>query len=180
MNAEESIEDDVVDAEKPTQENVVPEQDNSIWFKQYIVERPETPDPDWYKEPNANDAPEQNWFNEMVNAEKDLVTFDDLMGSTVDFTKFAKHCLKKDKIMKADLKGPAFALLKGNYRNSIELECNLKQCYLALTDQIDWTNPKGDKCPYDLSKSLPLQGHPDHLTILVDFFFNKDLEYLKT
>ncbi|GJU71014.1 hypothetical protein Tco_1262419 [Tanacetum coccineum] len=70
-----------------------PTQDKSKWFKQDVVVGPETPDPEWCKEPNADDAPKQNWFNEMVNAEKDPLTFDDLMGSTVDFTKFAKHCL---------------------------------------------------------------------------------------
>ncbi|GKB56681.1 hypothetical protein Tco_0912867 [Tanacetum coccineum] len=48
----------------------------------------------------------------MVNAEKDPEKFDDLMGSTIDFTKFAKNCLQKDKLMKADLEGPASALLK--------------------------------------------------------------------
>ncbi|GJS57716.1 hypothetical protein Tco_0652500 [Tanacetum coccineum] len=31
-----------------------------------------------------------------------------------------------------------------------------------------------------MSKPLPLQGPPGHLTILVNFFFNNDLEYLKT
>ncbi|GJT29152.1 hypothetical protein Tco_0909427 [Tanacetum coccineum] len=81
--------------------------------------------------------------------------FDDLMVSTVDFTKFAKHCLQKDKITKVDLKGAAFKLLKGNYKNYIELEYNMKQ------------NP------------LPLQGPPDRTTIPVDFFFNKYPEYLK-
>ncbi|GJZ04639.1 hypothetical protein Tco_0537914 [Tanacetum coccineum] len=71
-------------------------------------------------------APEQDsWFNEMVNAEKDPVTFDDLISSTVDFTKFAKNCLKKDKITKANLEGPTFSLLKGNFRNNIELEYDL-------------------------------------------------------
>ncbi|GJQ92675.1 hypothetical protein Tco_0003814 [Tanacetum coccineum] len=49
-----------------------------------------------------------------------------------------------------------------------------------LTDQLDWKNPEGDTCPYDLSKPLPLQGSLGHLTILVNFFFNNDLEYLKT
>ncbi|GKB59892.1 hypothetical protein Tco_0916078, partial [Tanacetum coccineum] len=34
--------------------------------------------------------------------------------------------------------------------------------------------------PFDLYKSLPLQGHPCHLTIGADYFFNNDLEYLKT
>ncbi|GJX85376.1 hypothetical protein Tco_0336150 [Tanacetum coccineum] len=56
----------------------------------------------------------------------------------------------------------------------------MDQCYNALTDQLDWTNLKGGRCPYDLSKPLPLQGSPGHLTIPVDFFFNTDLEYLKT
>nr|GEY66556.1 hypothetical protein [Tanacetum cinerariifolium] len=42
------------------------------------------------------------------------------------------------------------------------------------------TNPEGDRCSFDKSKPIPLQGPPSHLTILVDFFFNNDLEYLKT
>ncbi|GJR31298.1 retrotransposon protein, putative, ty1-copia subclass [Tanacetum coccineum] len=59
-----------------------------------------------------NDALEQNWFNEMVNPEKDPEKFDVLMGSTIDFTKFSKNRLQKDKLMKAELEGPTFALLK--------------------------------------------------------------------
>ncbi|GJV37873.1 hypothetical protein Tco_1410350 [Tanacetum coccineum] len=46
--------------------------------------------------------------------------------------------------------------------------------------KLDWNNPKGDCYPFDLSKPLPLQGHPGHLTIAVDYFFNNDLEYLKS
>ncbi|GJT04173.1 hypothetical protein Tco_0838635 [Tanacetum coccineum] len=65
-------------------------------------------------------------------------------------------------------------------QDRIEVEYNMEQCYLALTDQIDWVNPKGDRCPYDWSKPLPLQGPPSRITILVDFFFYQDLEYLKT
>ncbi|GKD08123.1 hypothetical protein Tco_1187808 [Tanacetum coccineum] len=56
----------------------------------------------------------------------------------------------------------------------------MDQCYIALIGQLDWTNPEGDRCPYDLSKSLPLQGSQGHFTIPVDFFFKHDLEYLKT
>nr|GEV24140.1 hypothetical protein [Tanacetum cinerariifolium] len=44
----------------------------------------------------------------------------------------------------------------------------------------DDTTPKQDRCPYDLSKPLSLQGPSGRTTILVDFFFNKDLEYLET
>nr|GEV71966.1 hypothetical protein [Tanacetum cinerariifolium] len=67
-----------------------------------------------------------------------------------------------------------------NFKNNIKLEYNVEQCYLALTDQIYWANPEGGRCPYDLRKPLPLQGLPCHKTIPVNFFFNKDLEYLKT
>ncbi|GJT61612.1 hypothetical protein Tco_1005145 [Tanacetum coccineum] len=76
------------------------------------------------------------------------------MVTLIDFSKFAMNRLKLDKITKADLVGPVYKLLKGT-------------C-------------KSDRCPYDLSKPLPLQGSPSHLTIPVDFFFNNDLEYLKT
>ncbi|GJX39572.1 hypothetical protein Tco_0252875 [Tanacetum coccineum] len=127
MDAEESIEDDIVDAQELTQDDDVTEVDRSKWFKQVAVERPKNPDPEWFKEPNVNDALEQNWFNEMVNTEKDLKESDNLMGSTIDFTKFTNNCLKKDKLSKADLEGPAFALLKGNFKNNIELEYNMEQ-----------------------------------------------------
>ncbi|GJR28547.1 hypothetical protein Tco_1104779 [Tanacetum coccineum] len=39
---------------------------------------------------------------------------------------------------------------------------------------------KGDRYPFDLSKPFPLQGHPGHLTVVADYFFNNDLEYLKS
>ncbi|GJU21011.1 hypothetical protein Tco_1154353, partial [Tanacetum coccineum] len=40
--------------------------------------------------------------------------------------------------------------------------------------------PEGDRCPFDLSKPLPLKGCPDHLTVAAEYFFNNDLEYLKS
>ncbi|GJT97279.1 hypothetical protein Tco_1092797 [Tanacetum coccineum] len=46
--------------------------------------------------------------------------------------------------------------------------------------KLGWKNPKGDRYPFDLSKPLPLQGHPGHLTVTADYFFNNDLEYLKS
>nr|GEY78145.1 hypothetical protein [Tanacetum cinerariifolium] len=33
-----------------------------------------------------------------------------------------------------------------------------KECFKALTDRLDWENPEGDRCPFDLSKPLPLKG----------------------
>ncbi|GKD26367.1 hypothetical protein Tco_1232581, partial [Tanacetum coccineum] len=65
-------------------------------------------------------------------------------------------------------------------QSSIKLEYNMEEYYKALTDILDWENPKGDRCPFDLSKPLPLKGRPGHLTIAIDYFFNNDLEYLKS
>ncbi|GJR15125.1 hypothetical protein Tco_0797777 [Tanacetum coccineum] len=38
---------------------------------------------------------------------------------------------------------------------------NKRQCFNALTDKLDWNNPEGYRCPFDLSKPLPLQGPPE-------------------
>nr|GFA62020.1 hypothetical protein [Tanacetum cinerariifolium] len=128
------------------------------------------------KDLNADVGPKQNWFHELEETAKDSGQFYDLIGSTIDFLNFIKHCLKKDQITKANLECPVFKLLKRTCRNRIELEYHLEQHYFAFFDQLDWTNPEGDRCPYDLSKPLPLPGR---LTITVEFFFNNDLKYLK-
>ncbi|GKB28292.1 hypothetical protein Tco_0867693 [Tanacetum coccineum] len=46
--------------------------------------------------------------------------------------------------------------------------------------KLDWNNPERDHYPFDLSKPLPLQGHLSHLTVAADYFFNNDIEYLKS
>ncbi|GKG10247.1 hypothetical protein Tco_0338993 [Tanacetum coccineum] len=47
----------------------------------------------------------------------------------------------------------------------------MEECHKLLTDQVD------DR--YNVNKPLPLGGEPGHVTIQPDFFFNKDLEYLR-
>ncbi|GJX68928.1 hypothetical protein Tco_0304655, partial [Tanacetum coccineum] len=66
-----------------------------------------------------------------------------------------------DKLTKARLVGPIYNLLKGTCQSSIELEYNMEECYKALSDQLDWKNPKKHRCPFDLSKPLPLKGLPE-------------------
>ncbi|GKC70255.1 hypothetical protein Tco_1116138 [Tanacetum coccineum] len=51
---------------------------------------------------------------------------------------------------------------------------------LKISYKLDWNNPEGDRYLFDLSKPLPLQGPPGHRTVAADYFFNNDLEYLKT
>ncbi|GJT76466.1 hypothetical protein Tco_1043191 [Tanacetum coccineum] len=116
----------------------------------------------------------------MVSATKDHLTFNDLMATPIDFSKYVLNRLKIDNLTQELLLGPAYNLLKGTCTSSIELEYNFQECFNALIDKLDWNNPEGDHYPFDLSKPLPLQGHPGHLTIAADYFFNNDQEYLKS
>ncbi|GJT44336.1 retrovirus-related pol polyprotein from transposon TNT 1-94 [Tanacetum coccineum] len=122
--------------------------------------------------------------DETIKVEDDVVNVEEQPQNNAAFeyrcTYFAMHHLKKDKITKAYLEGPTYKLLKGTCRNIIELEYNLEQCYLALSDKLGWANPEGDRCPFDLSNPLSLQHYQGRLIIPVNLFFNNDLEYLKT
>ncbi|GJS75621.1 hypothetical protein Tco_0725502, partial [Tanacetum coccineum] len=140
MEVEEPIRDDVVNDVDQPRDDVDPKKDNSTWFTQHT--RPETHDPEGNKDKNIDDRLEQTWFNDLVNAEKDSLTFDELMATLMDFT-------------------------------NIELEYNMDQCYNALTNQLDWTDPEGDRCPYDLSKPLPLQGSPVRIADQKLYMFKK-------
>ncbi|GJW77837.1 hypothetical protein Tco_0139519 [Tanacetum coccineum] len=151
---------------------------NQYWFKQ--PPRPPTPDPEWNKHQVVLDQPEQPWFNQMVSATNDPLTFKDLMATPIDFSKYVLNRLKIENLTQYLLLGPVYNLLKGTCTSSIELEYNFQECFNKLTDKLDWNNPKGDCYPFDLSKPLPLQGHLGHLTVVVDYFFNNDMEYLKT
>ncbi|GJR93050.1 hypothetical protein Tco_0265224 [Tanacetum coccineum] len=118
--------------------------------------RPPTPDSEWNKHQVVLDQLEQPWFNQMVSATKDPLTFNDLMATPIDFSKYVLNGLKIENLTQDILLGPSFNLLKGT--------CSCK----------------GDRYPFDLSKPLPLQGPPGHRTVAVEYFFNNDLEYLKT
>ncbi|GJY83968.1 hypothetical protein Tco_0497344 [Tanacetum coccineum] len=110
---------------------------------------------------------------------------DQTRGSKTSKSASAKEPVKEPiaKVVMDDVvntAGPAYNLLKGTCTSSIELKYNFQECFNALTDKLDWNNPEGDHYPFDLSKPLPLQGHPCHLTIAIDYFFNNDQEFLKT
>ncbi|GJX79298.1 hypothetical protein Tco_0327447 [Tanacetum coccineum] len=120
------------------------------WFKQ--PPRPPTPNPKRNKRQVVLDQPEQPWFNQMVSATKDPLTFNDLMATPIDFSKYA-HALAAS---------------------------NLSTTSKSVSDKLNWNNPEGYRYPFDMSKPFPLQGRPGHLTISVVYFFNNDLEYLKT
>ncbi|GJZ76256.1 hypothetical protein Tco_0640721, partial [Tanacetum coccineum] len=74
------------------------------------------------------------------------------MATPIDFSKFVLNRLKIDKLTMLKLIAFVFFpclynLLKGTCQNSIELEYNMEECYKALSDQLDWNNPEGDRYP---------------------------------
>ncbi|GJX78859.1 hypothetical protein Tco_0327008 [Tanacetum coccineum] len=121
---------------------------NQDWFKQ--PPRSPTPDLEWNKRQVVLGQPEQPWFNQMVSATKDPLTFNDLIATPIDFIKYVLNRLKIDNLTQDLLLGPAYNLLKGTCTSNIEIEYNFQEC------------------------------HPGHQTIVVDYFFNNDLEYLKS
>ncbi|GKD44743.1 hypothetical protein Tco_1269388 [Tanacetum coccineum] len=128
----------------------------------------------------VDDAPEEPWFINLLSTEKDPLTFDELIATLIDFSKFVKNHLKIDKLTNAHLVRPVYKLLKGTCKSSIELDYNMEECFKALTDKLDWNNTKGDRCPFDLIKPLPMKGRPGRLTVATKDFFNNDLEFLKS
>nr|GEU47253.1 hypothetical protein [Tanacetum cinerariifolium] len=62
----------------------------------------------------------------------------------------------------------------------IELEYHFQEYFNELIAWLDWNNPERDHYPFDLSKPLLLQGHTGHLTVVADYIFNNDLEYLNS
>ncbi|GJY84834.1 hypothetical protein Tco_0498860 [Tanacetum coccineum] len=127
------------DADEQPNVEAAPNQD---WFKK--LARPLTHDLEWNKGKSVDNEPIQTWLNDLANAKKPPLTFDDLMSTHIDFYAFVMNRLQISELTKANL-----------------------------------NNPEGNRCPYDLSKPLPLHESRGRLTIPADFFFNNDLEYLR-
>ncbi|GJR07751.1 hypothetical protein Tco_0790403 [Tanacetum coccineum] len=116
----------------------------------------------------------------MGKATKPPLTFDELLHTPIDFSAFVMNHLQIDNLPKEILKGSAYNLLKGTCKSYVELNYTIEECYRALFEQLDWNNPEGHRCPYDLTKPLPVQMSSQGRQIApADFFFNNDLEYLR-
>ncbi|GKD75972.1 hypothetical protein Tco_1334254 [Tanacetum coccineum] len=119
------------------------------------VEALETLEPNWVVPPNDLPKTKNNWANAIAKAYK-YPKENKLLQKTRDvgfFTKWYCKQIEKSKLVKADLKGPAYKL-------------------------IDLVNLEGHRVVHDVSKPLPLGGPPGQVTIQTQYFFNKDLEYL--
>ncbi|GJU66942.1 hypothetical protein Tco_1253201 [Tanacetum coccineum] len=71
------------------------------WFKKSL--RAPTHDPEWNKGKSVDNEPAQDWLNDLANAKKTPLTFDDLISTPINFSAFAMNHLKISKLTKANL-----------------------------------------------------------------------------
>nr|GEU99096.1 integrase, catalytic region, zinc finger, CCHC-type, peptidase aspartic, catalytic [Tanacetum cinerariifolium] len=70
--------------------------------------------------------------------------------------------------------GPAFEIVKVFHPDVVHLQYQMEECHKLETDNVD-----GSILRHNVRNPLPLGGPPGQVTIQSDFFFNKDLEYLR-
>nr|GEU44090.1 hypothetical protein [Tanacetum cinerariifolium] len=148
---------------------------------------------DWFTKPNKpptsnrawNDGkyidfrPHQKWISNIAKARQPPRTFDELISTPIDFSAYIMNHLMINNLTQEILVGPAFNLLKGSCKRFVELEFHFEECYKAVTDRLDWNNPKGHEYSFDLSMLLPLIEVQGRQVVPTDYFFNNDLGYLK-
>ncbi|GKB83935.1 hypothetical protein Tco_0950830 [Tanacetum coccineum] len=152
------------------------------WWKPLPEEDiPATLEPAWtIPSSNVSDV-ENNWASALVSTYEPPAE-NLLLAKIGDMTTFMNwYCQKVNKIVltQADFEGQAYEVVKAFYPDFIHLQFQMKEYHKMLTDQVDWTNPEGDQVRVDVNRPLPLGGPPGHVTIQTQFFFNKDLEYLR-
>ncbi|GJU47999.1 hypothetical protein Tco_1217554 [Tanacetum coccineum] len=115
-------------------------------------DRPATPEPAWVIPTSHVPDAENNWANALATTYQALAK-NSLLEKTRDMQMFMNwYCQQKGKteLTQADLE-----------------------------DQINRTNPEGGQVRIDINRPLHLSGLPGHVTIQTQFFFNKDLDYLR-
>nr|GEV09840.1 hypothetical protein [Tanacetum cinerariifolium] len=82
--------------------------------------------------------------------------------------------LEETDLLHQNLPGPVFELVKVFHPNVIHLQYQMEECHKLLTNSVDDLIIR-----HNVSKPLPPDGPPSQVTIQSDFFFKKDLEYLR-
>ncbi|GJW92021.1 hypothetical protein Tco_0169574 [Tanacetum coccineum] len=106
---------------------------------------PPTPDPEWNEGKSFDNKPTQKWLSDLAKEEKSSKRFNELMSTPIDINIFVMKCLHFSELTQDILVGPAYNILKGTCRGFVKLEYNMEECLKALTDQLDWNNPQGDR-----------------------------------
>nr|GEY52455.1 hypothetical protein [Tanacetum cinerariifolium] len=146
------------------------------WWKQLEEDRPATPEPAWSIPSSDVPISKNNWASALVSTYSPPPE-DSLLAQTGDMAMFMDWFCKRQRMTKLkpqDLEGPAFELVKVFHPNVINLQYQIEECHQLLIDSVD-----NSIIRHNVSKPLPLGGPPGQVTIQSDFFFNKDLEYLR-
>ncbi|GJZ48575.1 retrovirus-related pol polyprotein from transposon TNT 1-94 [Tanacetum coccineum] len=146
------------------------------WWKPLTEDRPATPEPAWSIPSSDLPVPVNNWASALASTYAPPPE-NSLLAQTGDMATFMDWFCKKQGITEhkqQDLEGHAYEIVKVFHPNVIHLQYQMEECHKLLTDQVDELIIR-----YNVSKPLPLGGPPGQVTIQSDFFFNKDLEYLR-
>ncbi|GKC50151.1 hypothetical protein Tco_1072896 [Tanacetum coccineum] len=146
------------------------------WWKPLTEDRPSTPEPAWTIPSSDLTMPTNNWSSALKSTYAPAQE-NSLLAQTEDMAIFMDWYYKRQGITHLtlqDREGPAFEIVKVFHPDVIHLQFQIEECHKLLTDQVDDTILR-----YNISKPLPLGGEPGYVTIQPDFFFNKDLEYLR-
>ncbi|GJZ80072.1 hypothetical protein Tco_0644909 [Tanacetum coccineum] len=146
------------------------------WWKPLTEDRPSTPEPAWTIRSSDLSMPTNNWASALKSTYAPPQE-NSLLAQTGDMATFMDwYCKQRgiSELTPKDLEGPAFEIVKVFHHDVIHLQFQMEECHKLLTDRVDDAILR-----YNVSKPLPLGGEPGHVTIQPDFFFNKDLEYLR-
>ncbi|GJZ86560.1 hypothetical protein Tco_0658170 [Tanacetum coccineum] len=146
------------------------------WWKPLTEDRPATPEPAWSIPSSDPHVLMNNWASALASTYTPPPE-NSLLAQTDDIATFMDWFCKKQgikKIKQQDLEGPAYEIVKVFHPNVIYLQYQMEECHKLLTDQVDEPIIR-----YNVNKPLPRDGPPGQVTIQSDFFFNKDLEYLR-
>ncbi|GJU80842.1 hypothetical protein Tco_1283207 [Tanacetum coccineum] len=147
------------------------------WWKPHSEEdRPDTPEPAWSIPSSDLPVPTHNWASTLASTYAPPPE-NSLLAQTGDMATFMDWYCKKQgitELTQKDLEGTAFEIVKVFHPDVIHLRYQMEECHKLLTDQVDDAILR-----YNVSKPLPLGGPQGQVTIQSDFFFNKDLEYLR-
>ncbi|GJT87765.1 hypothetical protein Tco_1069482 [Tanacetum coccineum] len=146
------------------------------WWKPLTEDNPATPEHAWSIPSSDFPVPMNNWASALVSTYVPSPE-NSLLAQTGDMAIFMDWFCKKQgitELKQQDLEGPAYEIVKVFHPNVIHLQYQIEECHKLLTNQVYESIIR-----YNVSKPLPLGGPPGQVTIQSDFFFNKDLEYLR-
>nr|GEZ51321.1 hypothetical protein [Tanacetum cinerariifolium] len=141
-----------------------------------MEERPTTLKPTWSIQSSDVPVPMNNWASALASNYSPPPK-DSLLAQTGDITIFMDWFCKQrgiTELQPQDLEGPSYEIVKVFHPDVLHLQYQMKECHKLLTDSID-----DPILRHNVSKPLPLGGPLGQVTIQSDFFFNKDLEYLR-